>query len=52
MSQSDAQFVGHSSRALPRGWVIVGLGAAAWLGLIGMAALISGAFQMIVSTIS
>jgi len=52
MSQRDAQMVGQHHIALPRGWVILGLGAAAWFAVIGATTVAGAAFQAILSTIA
>ncbi|WP_161796953.1 hypothetical protein [Devosia soli] len=52
MSQRDAHIAGHHHIALPRGWVILALGVAAWCGVIGVTTLAGAAFQAILTTIA
>ena len=46
MSHRAAGTAGHLGHfALPRGWIILGLGAACWLAIAGLIAVSSTAFE-------
>lgn len=51
MSYRDTQTLDRHHFSLPRGWVILGLGLAAWISVIGMASLVGTAFQAILATL-
>lgn len=51
MSHRGTSMISRDQLALPRGWVILGLGAAAWFSVIGMASLVGAVFHAIASTV-
>jgi hypothetical protein len=52
MSQRDVHMTERATLVIPRGWVILGLGCAAWFAVVGGIALVSAAFQMVLATVA